>query len=146
MTAQISERLVYRGETHAMCAEPLAQYFRLAGENPGFQPSSTMLWRGYIGTWEIRDDRLYLIGLDAKLRDGSPASLETVFPGFPERVFAHWFNGQLRLPRGELLKYVHMGWGSQYEEDLFLEVSRGIVTGSWTRRNGVALPSKDEGP
>jgi hypothetical protein len=81
-----------------------------------------------VGTWEIRDDRLYLIGLDAELGDGSAASLKTIFPRFPKRVFAHGFNGELRAPRGKLLNDVHMGCGSEYEEDLFLEVSRGVVT------------------
>ena len=31
MTAQISEKLLYKGEKHSMCSEPLLMYFALGG-------------------------------------------------------------------------------------------------------------------
>ena len=63
-------------------------------------------------------------------------SLETVFPGYTERVFAHWFSGTLRLPQGQLLHYVHGGFGSCYEQDLLVDVTRGVVTAKRVRVNG----------
>lgn len=146
MTAQFSECLRHQGAEHAMAANPLEDYFVLVGERPAFQATSTALWRGYMGTWEIREGRLYLIGLEGELTDGSPATLATVFPAFPDRVFAHWFNGCLRLPRGKRLKYVHQGYNSIYEEDLLIDVVRGVVQREWGRRNGQAPdPDSPEG-
>ena len=53
MTAQIAEVLVFEGESHPMMATPQANYFQLGGHNPGFQSTSTALWRGYVRRWEI---------------------------------------------------------------------------------------------
>jgi hypothetical protein len=80
-----------------------------------------------VGTWEIKGSRLYLRGISGTYEDGSPATLESIFPGFPDRVFAHWYSGTLRIPQGEMLKYAHMGWASVYERDLLIEVADGVV-------------------
>jgi len=138
MTAQFAEKLRYQGEQVAMFTNPLSDYFKLAGLNPGFESKCTALWRGYVGKWEIVDDRLYLIGLNAALENGSQATLDTFFPGFPDRVFAHWYSGSVRIPQGERLRYVHMGYGSVFERDLFLDIERGVVVTTRIRENGVA--------
>lgn len=137
MTAQIEERLIYLGERLGMCTEPLNDFFTFGGCRPRFARTITALWRNYVGTWEILNVRLYLIGLEATMMDGSPASLETVFPGFPDRVFAHWYNGELHVPRGELLRYVHMGYSSTYEKTFILDIDNGVVTGTRIVQNSI---------
>ena len=138
MTAQIAERLHYQGEDVAMCTNPLSDYFAMGGTNPRFESNCTALWRGYIGSWEILDDRLYLVGLQGSLEDGTEASLGTIFPDFPDRVFAHWYSGTIRIPQGRQLEYVHMGYGSTFERDVFLDIERGVVVNKQVRHNGVA--------
>lgn len=137
MTAQVPENLTYMGKQHEMCDEPLADYFELASVEPPFVGLNSACWRGYIGTWEIKDDRLYLIELEGRIGSGE-ANLETLFPGFPERVFAHWYTGTVRLPHGKLLDYVHGGYASRYERDLFIEFERGLVKKTHFRENGVS--------
>ncbi len=63
MTAQSPERIVYMGKKLSMCTEPLEDYFSKGGIRPSLQRSSTALWRRYIGSWEVVDDRLYLTEL-----------------------------------------------------------------------------------
>ncbi len=141
MTAQIGEILRYGGNTVRMCDTPLSGYFALGGRRPEPDFDSfrcTALWRGYVGTWEIFDDRLYLVGLAGELEDGSSGSLATVFPDFPDRVFAHWHSGTIRIPEGKLLQYVHMGFSSRYERDVFLEFRNGNLVSTETRTNGTA--------
>ena len=138
MTAQIGERLRYQGEDMTMATEPLEAYFTLGGERPSFGFVSTALWRGYVGRWEIVDDRLYLVGINAAAFRDEPVPLERPFPGYGDRVFAHWYSGTLRVPRGRQLKYVHMGYASTYERDLMLEIERGVLRSTWVRHN--ALP------
>jgi len=89
-----------------MCSEPLGDYFAFGGRNPEFEFNCTALWRGYIGTWEIVGDRLYIVGLSGTLKDGTEATLETVFPGYPDRVFAHWYSGTLRIPEGPCIRSI----------------------------------------
>jgi hypothetical protein len=138
MTAQIAENLLYQGESVAMCTEPLEKYFVLSCTFPRFEANCTALWRGYVGSWDIVNDRLYLIGLEGILEDGTNVSVSTFFPDFPDRVFAHWFSGTIRIPQGKQLRYVHMGYASTFERDLFLDLQRGVVVGSRISNNGVS--------
>lgn len=135
MTAQFAETLILEGQAAAMCSQPLGSYFEFGGIEPDFTETNTALWRGYIGTWEILDGRLYLISLRGTLRNGEPASLGAIFPDYPERVFAHWYSGILRIPQGELLEYVHAGYGSIYESDLLIDVEKGVVINTSTHVN-----------
>ena len=96
------------------------------------------MWRGYVGSWEIVDDRLYLVGLSGTLEGGADATLATIFPDFPDRVFAHWYSGTIRIPQGKQLEYVHMGYGSTFERDLFLDIERGVIVATRVRHNGTA--------
>lgn len=136
MTAQIAERLIYKNEELNMCVTPLGSYFSLTGKRPDFESNCTALWRGYVGTWEITGDRLYLVSLSATLTDGTEANLATIFPGFPDRVFAHWYSGEIRIPQGKILNYVHMGFASTYERDLILTIDSGILVSEQIILNG----------
>jgi hypothetical protein len=138
MTAQIAERLHYLGEDVAMCTNPLDDYFAMRGVNSRFQSNCTALWRGYVGSWEIVDDRLYLVSLSGTIEGGADATLATIFPDFPDRVFAHWYSGTIRIPQGKQLEYVHMGYGSTFERDLLLDIERGLVVATRVRHNGTA--------
>jgi hypothetical protein len=133
MTAQTGENLTYRGESVTMFTEPLESYFLMGGQRPDFGIMSTALARGYIGSWEIVQGRLYLVKLsDPNDRD---VGLEWMFPGYPERVFAHWFSGTIRVPRGERLHYVHMGYLRVHERDEMLEFDRGVMRRTWVQDN-----------
>ena len=144
MTAQIAERLRYQGEDVAMCTNPLSDFFAMGGFNPRFESNSTALWRGYVGRWEIVDGRLYLVELHGTLEDGAEASVATIFPDFPDRVFAHWYSGTIRIPQGKQLEYVHMGYGSTFERDLLLDLERGVVKNTRVHHNG--QPNTESAP
>lgn len=124
MTAQIHELLVLNGEWTSMAFVPplpeghprigLASEEKRRAASPMI--SSTACWRGYRGTWEIKDGRLSLIAIEGRyeLKGEEP-------------LFADWFTGVLRIPRGEMIAYVHMGFGSVFEEELHIVVERGLV-------------------
>ncbi len=127
-----------------MCTEPLNAYFRMIGDKPDFEWPHSGCIRGYEGTWEISDGKLYLIQLSGITKAGETVNLETLFPGFPERVFAAWYTGTARLPQGEMLEYIHGGYASIYERDLFIEFDKGVVARTYTREN-VAGPKMRQG-
>ncbi len=77
--------------------------------------------------WEIAEGRLYLIKLTAQLTDGTAFGLNDLFPGRSKRIFADWFSGTVRLPQGEALHYVHMGYESIYEQDRLLTFEKGVL-------------------
>lgn len=124
MTAQIHEALVLDGQPASMafCPPLPVSHPRISerevgqGDDPIL--SSTGCWRRYQGSWEIRDNKLYLVGIKGRF---------VLSPGEP--LFADWFTGTLRVPQGELVEYVHMGFGSVYAEELHIRVENGEVVG-----------------
>ena len=129
MTAQISEKLIYEGREVPMnFCPPIPKHPRITEysekevadniERKDFPQvvHSTACWRRYIGTWEIKGGRLYLIDILGHLKlDGD------------EPVFADWVAGELRIPQGELLQYVHAGFGSVFEEEILIKIEKGLV-------------------
>lgn len=139
MTAQASEMILIDGIEQSLCTEPLEYYFGMAQHRPDFDANCTAIHRGYIATWQILNDRLYLIDIDGEISTGIDSStkvtINDLFPGYTERVFAHWYSGELRIPQGELLHYVHGGYASSYEQDLFIKIVHGIVISQRTQVN-----------
>jgi hypothetical protein len=127
MTAQIKETLIYKGRKHGMAAEPLTRYLRKRYDlQVKLNSLGTACWRGYMGEWEVKGDKLYLINLKINLSHETRKGVETLFPGHKE-VFAEWFTGEIRVPTGDMLRYVHMGYASVFEKDLFLTFEEGIL-------------------
>ncbi|MEQ8766515.1 MAG: hypothetical protein RL885_21555 [Planctomycetota bacterium] len=127
MTAQVHEILIYDGERTSMAFCP-----PLPDDDPRVKKLddeeieediecrimfSTDCWRGYVGTWEIRNGRFYLVGLRGRYRMNGD-----------EPLLADWFTGVLRIPRGKVIQYVHMGFGSVFEEEVHVKVEQGVVT------------------
>jgi hypothetical protein len=141
VTAQFTEVLKHRGETLSLCTYPLNVYWHSSDNPIALQSTSTGCWRGYIGTWEITGDRLYLVKFWGNRKgesDYEQVGLADVFPYYADGVFAHWFTGELRCPQGERLRYVHSGFESKYEQDLLITVRSGVVIGERLRVNGAA--------
>lgn len=126
MTAQARERLLFNGEEIWMASLPLNLYLQNRGYIKFVSPS-TDCWRGYRGQWEVVDNKLYLTGLTAYIAEDITADINYLFPG-QNKVFADWFTGEIRIPKGELLDYVHKGFSSLYSNDLFLVFENGILT------------------
>ena len=141
MTAQAAEILLYEGEELSLCNEPLELYIEKMPMKVRFMAPNTALWRGYVGTWAIEADRLYLKSIDATIegeKGYEEIGMGRVFPEYPNGLFAHWFTGELRCPQGALLKYVHGGFGSVYEKDLFFKLKKGVVVDRRVVINGQA--------
>lgn len=144
MTAQFPENLIYKDEHLAMCDEPLVMYLEQKCKADYFKPTITACKRGYIGTWRIVNDKLYLIELEGTLQDGSQASLLDLFSQNPDGVWAEWFSGEVRCPKGKLLNYVHGDYDSVYEHDLFLEFKKGVLVHERLIENGIGDEDAEE--
>ncbi len=194
MTAQQGERILYQGKEHWMMSEPLSSYL---SKQPHiqFHPLNTACWRGYVGHWEIRDNRLWLLALDTgifgfllntkklqadildiesfrqerqrlrqQMREGhltsnenqrqlkalkkrltvtQEVSLQTLFQE-PGPIFANWFDGVICLPQGKCLEYVHMGYASVYEEEIFLQFKEGVLLKHWRQKNERPQSTEEE--
>ena len=125
MTAQAPDWLIYRNERHRLFSNPLEQYLRSVPNRPPFRAWSTANWRGYIATWEFRDEVLYLTDLRVAPENETNPGIAFVFPDAKGPVKADWVSQRLRVPLGDELRYVHMGYESQYARELYLSVWNG---------------------
>jgi hypothetical protein len=129
MTAQCHENLILNGEETSMAfCPPLPEnhprIVELSNEEANKKEIdpiifSTACWRQYIGTWMVEDEKFYLVSLLGRYKIVGD-----------EPILADWFIGVLRIPKGELLHYVHMGFGSVYEQEIHIKIEQGIVTAS----------------
>jgi hypothetical protein len=74
MTAQVGEKLIYKGQDHWMASEPLSDYLKTRPEIR-FAIAITACMRGYCGTWEIIDDQLYVVELKGKIKGYVPVGV-----------------------------------------------------------------------
>jgi hypothetical protein len=124
MTAQASEIIYYRGNRYRLIVEPLERYLRKKIIRPRIKGYSTANWRGYIGTWKMDNEKLYLEKLHS--HHGEEMKLKVkLFPEIDGSVFAEWYSGSLICPHGEMVQYIHAGYASSYERYLILNVEQG---------------------
>jgi hypothetical protein len=124
MTAQAHEILILDGKKESMAFRPSlpendARIILLKDDEIEPHNSftfSTSCWRGYIGTWEIKDNIFYLVNLEGRFKLKNKSA-----------IFADWFTGTLRITQGRLLNYVHMGYASVYEYEIHIKVENGEI-------------------
>ena len=136
-TAQAPDILKHDGKTYHLQSNPLGELLRTTGiQLPQPDVVSSGLWRGYIATWSIRDNKLYLddvrVPTRAYARSDAPqekrfrSAMEHMFQSSQPKV-ATWFTGHLIVPTGELVDYAHMGYASTYSSYMVATVVKGAV-------------------
>ena len=183
MTAQAREILNYEGKIFGMACEPFSQYIIKNNLELRLRSASTALWRGYIGEWEITENRLYLkkisgngeikdqekfrlgrLDLRKQLKEGKitpqqnghmlkklekdcfeeiALSLKNLFNS-ENKIFADWYTGKISCPYGDIIQYVHMGYGSLYSSELIFNIIEGVIIDVKYIKN--QLPPKIERP
>lgn len=136
-TAQAPEILQFGSKTYYIHTNPLTPVLL---EKPDRLPEagtvSSGLWRGYIGSWSIRRNRLMLedvkvptehyMDSDVPEEKQFRSAMKPLF-GTSEPQMATWFTGNLIVPTGEMVRYVHMGYGSTYSSYMVLTIVKGVV-------------------
>jgi len=143
MTAQAMETIYIDGKKHYMAAEPFGDYLEKIDHPPKLLAENTACWRGYYGNWKIKDDKLFLTGLDANIATVDDdvtwevVGLDYFFPN-KKMVLADWFTGEIRVPMGELLSYGYASYFNIYEKDLIIDIEKGVVINQTVVENGNA--------
>jgi hypothetical protein len=136
-TAQAPDLIIYQGKEYALETNPMEAYFsKYPDKKPKTEVMSTGLWRGYIATFEFQDKSLVL--KDIKIRSAAnlgnadyesswKSAIKQVVPK-GETLKIDWFSGILVLSYGDIVNYVHMGYGSTYSNYILLSVKNGNLT------------------
>ena len=151
MTAQTHDYLSYSGITLRLAGPPLDSWLNSRRHRKlyYFRRGTSANRRGYVGYWTLRDGKLYLAKLLGRLlvleantwTEFQTNTLDALFPGHDGTVFASWFSGVLRCPYGNQLRYVHSGYSSVFEFDLFFQIKQGRQSLMWMVRN--EAPTED---
>lgn len=141
--AQTPDIILYDNKVFELFSNPLEFKYSKEGGRPFFREKpnkfiSIKNWRGYIAFWEIKENILYLLGIEAwiadskyaKMTDCKKVDLKELFSEkFRDgKVKAEWFSGELRIPEGRLIEYIDLNYESIYERDIILTVESGNVT------------------
>ncbi len=136
MTAQITDRITIRNKRYSLYSEPFHEFLKAAFKiNPrpdwtNLLPTSSANWRGYQATWSIVDNQLFLTRITGIYQNERGTlkrlNLKLIFGG-ADPVMASWYSGTLKIPDGRMLKYVHAGYGSQYQKEHRIMVSKGVI-------------------
>jgi hypothetical protein len=109
-TIQIDDFLIHGEDTGEVyfSVNPLESYFKQKGESSIggiiIQGNCSALWRGFVATWEIENDSLFLIRVQTDYcSDPTDLDLEKEFGS--NRVFIRWYSGVIINKIGAFLGY-----------------------------------------
>ena len=136
MAAQRADNIVVEGRKMDLFSNPLEEYWiKRKKKRPSFYPLDSCR-RGYVATWEIRDNNLFLTDLDGDVEKRSlffgkklvKYSLKKLFPkAIRPGIKADWFSGKLRIPSGKMTQYEDTGYDSRFEKEIIITINHGEV-------------------
>lgn len=141
MAEQLPDKIILDGREMDLYSNPLEQYWKKS--RPDFVITHECR-RGYIATWEIRGEELFLKGITGTLKPSfmklrfkqTACTLRTLF--FSSRwksVKAKWFTGRLRIPDGKMTRFDDHDYESRFERDIIITIDKGLVTRKVTLDN-----------
>jgi hypothetical protein len=107
-TPQREDNIIIHGDTLSLTSTPLEE---IIGEKADslrrflepLQRINTSCTKGYLATWKLENDHLYLIDLKSCL-DWTPIPLNRIFSLRPgEKVLAEWYTGSLNILSGKVV-------------------------------------------
>ncbi len=131
MTAQVRDLLLYKNQPFYLITEPLEDYLNSLVLPHKLVAPSTACWKGYYARWEVKDNKLYLIEWTGYILNYKEVGMDYLFPNRGE-VLAEWFTGKIRCGVGQMLRYVHAGYLSPFEGDMYLVFDKGVLVDEYT--------------
>ena len=163
-TGQSGDVILLEGEKWVLMAKPIGYDSLLFRRMDDFLPEnvsrSTGNYSGYTAFWEIRDGYLCLQRVEADVYDEvskkeyrrvyEVKELQPLFVAYCQagEIQARWFSGELRVGKGNVVRYVHDGFSRNMETEQVLTVRNGKVLKTQTyhnyRRAGLNLMKAQE--
>ncbi len=136
-TTQRLEKIKYKGIEYSFYSLPLEPYFEKYPEKRP-EATSSALWRGYIGYYEIIENQLFLIDIKrVELCTDSPGNFEKQWISIYGEIFPctdkkkiDWFTEILILPNDESISYQYQGYYSNHSEYWLIELEKGELNES----------------
>ena len=126
MTTQVKEQIIIDGQKYPLLnAMSLPEDDSIIQHKKGVIETSSNCWRGYVGTWEIKADTLYLIDFSSGKYD--------VLVNLP--ILADWISGTAKGATGEVKD--SSSWDIEtYETETHLTFANGQNSIEENYKNG----------
>ena len=133
MCIQIKDIIFVKGIKYDLYTTPLISYWNRRHPKPQIRLTNSTCWRGYVASWEVSDDSLYLIDIIYYSQKGD-LGLDYLFPQNTGKIKADWYTGGLKIPLGNELFREHME-DPVYDSDWFLSIKKGSVISQLYKAN-----------
>ena len=132
-TGQTPDKIIYNGKEYMLQSNPLEGYFVIFPEKKlKSEIYSTNLIRGYLATFEIIDDALFLKDIQVQISKKDSKNFQTEwksvlseFAPEGEKLKIDWFTGLLVMPHGKPVQILNAGYATTYENYILLEIEAG---------------------
>ena len=143
-TAQDGDIIYINGTRWTLLGQPISRdtvlWRQVRAAIPPQHVTMSSNWSGITAFWSIKHDLLCLDSIqylrattDKKTQSECiPAeTLQRVFKNHSDstQIVAGWLKGDIRVGKGKLLYYEHMGYERNYEEEQIISIDHGKVTG-----------------
>ncbi len=127
MYGKVWEKFTTNGEEFTMEAVPLESYFNDIIKKPFEDWLNAACLRGYVGSWEVMDNKLFLTNLVAYGDTDPKVNLQFIFPN-QKTVFANWFTGELKICSGKIIQFCQKGTDDAlYEHEMTFTFAGGLL-------------------
>ncbi|HYQ57879.1 MAG TPA: hypothetical protein VEP89_11100 [Draconibacterium sp.] len=123
MAIQQKDRIYLDGELFELLSTPLKAFFEAHPDIPTFRGKIPECRRGYMASWRIRNNVLYLTGFQ-QVNPTVVINPRDVLSG--PKMVADWYDGTLRIPIDSNIANPD-GDDDPHETELHIYVQRGVV-------------------
>lgn len=133
-TQQNSDKLIYKSNLIYIDYYPFEDLVNYeASKNFMKYQESTMCissdcWRGYVATWVIENDSLFLTNMTDPCKNN--IKLELIFGKTrvkQGKVFAYWVTKSIKAPFGKFLRFDEKMWSSVFSKSFSCDITKGKV-------------------
>ena len=152
-TGQDGDVIYINGERLVLLVRPIyldsVLYHAVKDALPSDRPIVSSNWDGFTAYWSIYNDKLYLDSVRCEAYDpkvkavvGESIPSKTLYRIFNRysagnQIVARWVSGKIRVAKGKVIYYEHMGFERNYEEETILDIDQGKVIGQKEYHNFV---------
>lgn len=129
-TPQILDMLIMKNDTFFFYKSPLANTVHLIERDSNFIKNrilTTANTRGYVATWEIIGDQMYLSKINNLGYGKIEADLQIIFDTQDpnKRIKASWINDEMVVRCNKVMRGYSIGLSNVYEQEYILNIKNG---------------------
>ena len=147
-TPQILDKIIIEKDTFFLYNSPLAKVSNLIEKDTNFinrRILTTANKRGYVATWELVENQIYLIKISDSPNGKLEADFQTIFENqyFNQKIKASWINEEIIAHSKYPMQGYRIGFSNVFEQEIILKVENGKLISTEKLNNTWAKKPND---